>query len=108
AARGTAPARQADPGPPAARERDGQLAAVAALERDAQRGVLDRERAALVADHDPRHRGAEVAQVLAEHDRAGRVGDRRDAQLAAVDLERYLVEAAVAKCRLGERRDRAP
>src|SRR5262245_28603137 len=52
--------------------------------------------------------GAEVAQLLSQDDRRRRGRDRGDRQGRAVDVERYLVEAAVSERRLGERGHTAP
>ena len=54
-------------------------------------------------DHAHRHGRAEVAQVLAEHDRRGRVGHADDVDLLPAHGDGDLVEPAVPERRLDER-----
>ena len=75
-------------------------------EPDRQRLAVERDRAAEPPEVDHRDRGAEVAQVLAEHDRRRGRRDRRDAQLGAVGDDLDLLQAAVPERALDERRDR--
>ena len=71
-----------------------------------QRFVLDAHRAAESTHEQRRHCRAEIAQILAEHDRSGRRRDRRDRQLRAGGGDVHELEAAVPEGALRLGRDR--
>ncbi len=74
----------------------------ALTKRDAENVLLQRDGAAQRVDQADGGRGAEVAQVLREHDWRGLSGNRPDTNVEPGRLELDSLEAAVAKRGKGE------